>query len=259
MPGGHRFRHRHPLVEHGLGLAQHRLGFADLAVVGQHHPFRPQLDEAVQARGGLLEVEIRRRRRRPQVAHLGEPNAGRIADQQGAGVLVEHRVMVLGVSRRIDQTEMASPAEVDAVAVGGGHQPVLGHREHATVESVEKRPVDQRGAVDQPGRVGEMAGAALVHHHGGLGEGTGEVTDRAGVIEVDVGEHQPAQVGAADAGGFESGDNRVGAAPRAGLDQRGLRSVDQESRGDTAPSPDQGVELPDARRDGLHRGKPNGG
>ena len=116
---------------------------------------------------------------------------------------------------------------------------------HPPVEAVEQRAVDARRAVDEPGRIDEVARAALVHDHGGDGEVGGEVADGAGVVEVDVGDDDPAQVGGAEP---ERGERRVhggDARLRTGLDQRGHRPVDQEPGGELLHAAQQRVELMD--------------
>ena len=94
----HLLRDLDPAVEHVLGLGERCLGVGDRTVVGEHHVLRAQLRESPQAVDRLLEVEVGRRRRRPEHAEVGEQDADRVADQQRPGLLVEHRVVVLGVA-----------------------------------------------------------------------------------------------------------------------------------------------------------------
>ena len=49
-----------------------------------------------------------------------------------------------------------------------------------------------RRAAYQPRRIDEVAGALLVHVHRGVGERPGHVADAAGVVEMDVGDCDPA-------------------------------------------------------------------
>ncbi len=234
-----------PAVEHVLGLGERGLRVGDRAVVGEHHALGAQLGEAPQAVHRLLEVEVGRRGCRAEDAEVGQEHADGVAHQKRPGVLVQDRVVVLGVPWGIDEHEFAAVAHVDPVPVTRGDKAVLRDRGHAPVEAIEQRAVDARGAVDEPARVDEVARAALVHDHGGVGEVGGEVPDGAGVIEVDVGDDDPAQVGRAESEGVErrvhGGDARL----RSGLDQCGHRPVDQEPRGELIHAAQQRVELMD--------------
>jgi len=46
----------------------------------------------------LFQVEVRRRRRRPEDAEIGELYPNRVADQERPGLLVEDRVVMLRVA-----------------------------------------------------------------------------------------------------------------------------------------------------------------
>ena len=86
-----------PAVQHLLCLGEGRLRVGNRAVVGEHHAFRTQLRETPQAVHRLLEVEVGRRGGRPEHAEVGQQHADGVADQQRPGLLVEDRVVVLGV------------------------------------------------------------------------------------------------------------------------------------------------------------------
>ena len=75
------------------------------------------------------------------------------------------------------------------------------------------------GRADQPLRVDQVAGALLVHVHGGLREGPGHVADPAGVVEVDVGDGHAGQVAGGHAVLLQGGEQGRHRRLAAGLDQ----------------------------------------
>ena len=105
----------------------------------------------------------------------------------------------------------------------------------ATVERVEERPVDPGGRVDQPGRVGQVAGALRVDVDGGLREGPGHVAHAAGVVEVDVGDHHAGQVVGTEAEAVEVGEQGRHRALTARLDQHRRVALDEVPGGDPSP------------------------
>ena len=58
---------------------------------------RPQLREAPKAVHRLLEIEVGRRRRRAEDAEIRQQDPDGVADEERPRVLVEDRVVVLGV------------------------------------------------------------------------------------------------------------------------------------------------------------------
>ena len=91
-----------------------------------------------------------------------------------------------------------------------------------------------------------------MHDHGRLGEGLGDVAHPAGVVEVNVGDHHPAEVTGAHAGSGERLDDGPRRGLGTGLDQGRLRPCDQEAGGEPLHPPEQGVELVQPRGDLLH-------
>jgi len=90
-----------------------------------------------------------------------------------------------------------------------------------------------------------MACAAFVYHHRGRGEVGGEVADRSRVVEVDVGDDDPSEVGRAEPERRERGVHGRNARLRAGLHQRRHRAADEESGGELIHAAEECVELLD--------------
>ena len=138
---------------------------------------------------------------------------------------------------------MAAIADIHPEPVARCDQAILGNSGHPPVQAVEERTVHARRAVDELGGVDEMTGAALVHDHRRSGEVRCEVSHRAGVVEVDVRHDDPPQVRGSEPELCESRMNRGDTRLRTGLDERGHRTVDEESRGELVHATEQGVEL----------------
>ncbi len=248
-----RSAHVHPLVQHRLGLGERLQRLLDGAVVGQHHQLGAQLGEAAQAGGGLLEVEVRRWRGRAQHPEVGQLDADRVADEQGAR----------SARRAPRGGAWRGPAKSTMVRKWPSPRSTLCPSAAATRRSAGTgsmrpyRPSSSgpytRAALSMS-RVGssEVAGAPLVHHHGGVGERRGHVADAAGVVEMDVRDDDPAQVGGSEAGCGERIAHGADAGLRPGLHQRRLRPVDEEARRHAVHAAEEGVDLADARRDQLH-------
>ena len=98
-----------------------------------------------------------------------------------------------------DRDLLAVVEDVDPLG-SGGVEPA--------VERVEQVAVDHGRRAHEPGGIGEVAGAALVHVDGGVRERPGHVADAAGVVEVDVGDDDAGQVVGADPEGVELGEQR---------------------------------------------------
>ena len=217
--------------------------------MGEDDALGAEPDIAVERADRELEVEVRRRHRRTQRRGAGDQHPDGVADQQGARLLVEHRLVVLGVPRRLDQGELVAATEVDPLPVARGQDPRGVDGEHPPVEGVEELAVDPPGAVDETGGVDEVGGALLVDDHGRRGEVGGEIADRTGVVEVDVGEDDPGEIVGTHAEIVEAAAHRLGARPGPGLDEGGPRTLDEEAGGEAVLTPEQGVDLPDPRGD----------
>src|SRR5207302_792659 len=166
--------------------------------------------------------------------------------------LVEHRMMMFRMAGRVDHAQRAAAAHVDAKSIARSREPVRGYRVHAPVQSVEQRPIYTSRAVNQTRRVDEMARTFLMHHDGSLGKRACEVPDSARMIEMDVRDDDPAELVRTDSGSSERVANGRDAALRTGLHQRGLISVDEESRGHAIHAAQPRVQLPDPGRDLVH-------
>ena len=116
-------------------------------------------------------------------------------------------------------------------------------RRQPPVERVEQVAVDHRRARHEPRGIDEVAGALLVHVHGGVRERRRHVADAAGVVEVDVRDDDGAEVVGADAHRVERRQQRGHRRLAAGLDQHRGRPVDQVTGGHPLPAAEERVEL----------------
>ena len=152
---------------------------------------------------------------------VGQLDADGVPGEEHPAQRVVQPDMVLGVAGRVHRDEGASGADRDLLAVVE-HVEALGRRRvEAAVEGVEQRPVDAGRRVDEPRRVGQVPRPLLVHVHGGRGEGTGHVAHAAGVVEVDVRDSDPGQLGGADADLAQRGQQHGHRGLASGLDQHG--------------------------------------
>ena len=153
--------------------------------------------------------------------------------------------MVAGVAGGVERLEPPTAAEVDGVAVGeGAHARRVGG-EQAPEQLVEHRSEHPGSACQQAARVDEVAGAGRVHDHLRPGECRGQVADAAGVVEVDVRDHDRGEVVRPDAQGLERADHLVGRRGRARLDERRTLASDQVAGGDPVVPAHPGVDEPD--------------
>ncbi len=97
----------------------------------------------------------------------------------------------------------------------------------------------------------------LVHVHGGGRKGPGDVAHPAGVVEVDVGDGDPGQLGGPDADLVERGEEDGHRALAARLDQDRGRTLDEIAGRHPIPATQPGVDLEHAGRDG-HRWRDGG-
>jgi hypothetical protein len=144
-----------------------------------------------QAADRQVAVEIGRWRGRPQHAGRRQQHPDPVAGEQGAEIGVEHGHVVLGVAGRVDQLQLVAAAEVEVLAVLGGADTVGLDRGEAAVHGVHERTVDPGRAAQQPLGLVQVPRPRRMDHHGGVGEGAHQVADPAGVVEVDVGDHDP--------------------------------------------------------------------
>ena len=107
--------------------------------------------------------------------------------------------MVPGVPRGVHRGEDATGGDGDLLTVGEHVDALGGRGVETSVERIEQRAVDAGRGIHQARRVGEVAGALLVHVHGGPGKGAGDVAHATGVVEMDVGHGHTRQVGGAHA------------------------------------------------------------
>ena len=161
--------------------------------------------------------------------------------------------MVFGVAGGVHGDE-------DAVGSDGDLLPVIEHmqalgrgRIDATVEGVEQWAVDTRSRVDQLRRVSQVPGAFLVHVHRGGRKGARHIADATRVVEVDVGDGHPRQLGRTHSDLVQRGQEDRDRALTARLDEHRSGAFDEIAGGDPLPPPEHGVDLEDARRDRARR------
>ncbi len=216
-------------------------------------PDRPARREFGQRGDGLVEVEVGRRRRGAQHAAVGQLHADGVAGEEHPAQRVVQPDVVFGVARRVDGGQGAARADLYLLAVVEHVQPLGRGGVEPPVERVEQRAVDEGGGVDEAGGVGQVPGPLLVHVDAGRREGAGHVTDAAGVVEVDVGDGHPGQLGwpHPDLGQRRQQHGHRGLASR--LDQHRRRALNEVAGGDVLPAAQQGVDLEDALGDGPRR------
>ena len=151
--------------------------------------------------------------------------------------------VVLGVARRVDGGEHPVGTDASSSPSSSTWTRAASVGVEPPVERVEQVAVDHGRGVDEAAGVDQVAGALLVDVDGGLGEGPGHVAHAAGVVEVDVGDHDVGQVVGGDAevvqGGEQGGDRRL--AP--GLDQHRLGARRPGSPAVTRSQPPSSVSI----------------
>ena len=247
LPGG--LGHLGPTGEDLGGLVQHRLGLGDQPVVRQRDAGRAPGGELGDGGEGLVEVEVRRRGGRAQDAGVGQTDPDGVAHEEQAAERVVQAEVVLGVPRGVDGREDPSGTDDQLVAVLEHVDPGGFGRRQAPVQRVEEVPVDHGRRVDQSARVDQVAGPLLVDVDRGLREGEGHVAHPAGVVEVDVGDHDVGQVLGLEAQPVQRREQGGHRGLATGLDQGRLRSLEQIPGGDPLPAPQQGVDLEHVLRD----------
>ena len=206
-----RLGHRGPALE-GRGRLRQQVERITRghAVVGEGQSRRASGGEALQRLEREVEVEVRRRCRRAQHAHLGQAHPDRVADEEQPALAVVQAEVVLGVPGRVDAGERPARADPDLLAVTQDAHPVGGRRRQPAVERVEQVAVDEGGRADQAVGVHQVASPLLVDEHRRPGEGRGDVADAARVVEVDVGHDDGGQVGGAETRGRPARPGRSG-------------------------------------------------
>ena len=96
-----------PLRQRLHRLGQQLVGLLEQPVVGQRDARRPAGRELRQRRDGLVEVEVRRRRRGAQHAAVGQLDADGVAGEEHTAQRVVQCHVVLGVTRRVHRDEAA--------------------------------------------------------------------------------------------------------------------------------------------------------
>ena len=176
----------HPQPELGDRAVQRGVHVGDGTEVAEQQPGRSALTHALERPEGGVEVEVRGRGGRSQVAGLGGPHAGGVPGVEVARQRIEQADMVPRVAGGVERAERAAAAEVDRVAVGQHPDPLGRRRQEVAEQLVEDVAEHHPGAAHEPAGVGEVARAGLVHHDLGRGERGRQRAHAAGVVEVDV-------------------------------------------------------------------------
>src|SRR5579875_1854928 len=162
-----------------------------------------------------------------QVAGVGNVDAGRVPDVEVAALRVDQADMVLGMSRRVVALEAAPAAEVDAAVLGDGPDAPGRRRRERAEQLVERVAVDHPRTGHQPGRVGQVPRAALVHDDLRRREHLRDVARPAGVIEMDMGDDDSGEIAGPDAEAGEGIPDHRRGRPRSGLHQAWPVTADQ--------------------------------
>ena len=202
----------------------------------------------------LIEVELGWWRRRPEHGQIGNVDPERVPGECRAGPGVDERDVMRCVTWRVEDLELAV-THPDQVAVA--------ERSHASVvhglgwsEELPHLPFtpDASGARDESGWVDQVGRASLVDPHGCAREALGELTDSAGMVQVDVGEDDVGERARFDPQVIEGRGDRLDRCSGAGLDEGRFGGVEEVGGGVARPAPHEGVDRPDAVGDGEHDG-----
>ncbi len=168
-------------------------------VVAEQQPRRPQRGEHPQRLERDFQVEVRRRRRGPLVTGLGNVDPRGVAHVQVAAHRVDQTHVMLGVPGRVVALQLSPASQVDHARALDRANPVGRGRRERAEEGIEFVAVHHSRAGHEPGRIGQMPGAQFVHDDLSAGEHPGDIADAAGVVQVDVRDHDRGEVVRADA------------------------------------------------------------
>ena len=180
------------------------------------------------------DVDVRRRRRRQHVRARADADAAGVADVGDAGPRVEEARVMRGVAARVGHLDPGA-AERQRLAVDE-HAHALGrHHGELAPQPVHVRAVEALRARQQLRRIDQVRRAALVHVHRQVRMAAHERPGGAGMVEVNVRQQQPVQIGRADPGvrerrfqrrrGRSSGPGSTSSTPDGRLDDtRGNRA-----------------------------------
>ena len=161
----------------------------------------------------------------------GQGDADGVAHEHASGLAVHEAHQVLGVAGRVEHVEVPTGAEVDAVTLVDGFQPVLGHRGHGAPQLLHALlAVHAGGAVPEAIRRTEVSRPLGMHEDGGGGEVLGQAAGAAAVVEVHVGHDDVGQVVRPHTLLLESSDHAVEAGLRPRLDERGTGAGEEVAR-----------------------------
>ena len=102
--------------------------------------------------------------------------------------------MVLGVPGRVVTRQRPPAAQIDRPRLVDRTDPLGWRRQQLAEQLVQLVAVDHPRAGHQPGRVGEVPGAAFMHDDLRARVRLRQVADSAGVIEMDVRDHDRRQI-----------------------------------------------------------------
>lgn len=135
------------------------------------------------------------------------------------------------------------PPEVHDALGADGADPLGSDRSQIAEESIHVVSEDPMGTREQLGRIDEVAGALLLNDDLGMREGRGDVAHAAGVIEMDVSDHDRGEILRADAEGGEGPDHLGRAARGSRLHQAWSAAADEVARGDALVSAHAGIDV----------------
>ena len=221
-------------AEVGAASRVEGVGIVEGAEVGDRQPLRGPRLEHVERGAPEVQVDVGGRGRRHDRA-VADAHARDIPGVHGRAGSVPVADVVLGVAGRVRDVPGPFPPARERLAAAQHEQSVLGHGDDLPPQALHVVAVEACRAGDEPGRVGEVARAALVDGDDQVRPAPHERPGRAGVVEVDVGEQDRPRDAAA-----ERRDERRLARLRAGIDE----DVADAVAADDVPAPQvQDVDL----------------
>ncbi len=156
--------------------------------------FGPPAGDRCEAGAPQIEIDVGRRCRRHDRSAGDHPDAGRVADKREPGVGAEVAHMMRRVARCVRHLEVAA-GDSDPLATAQRDDRMGRHGQHVAPQAIHLVAVQPRRAGHELRRIDHVRRAPLVHVHAQRRLLLQERARRAGVIEMDVREHNRCHVG----------------------------------------------------------------
>jgi len=150
-----------------------------------------------------------------------------------------------GVPGIVEGIKSTTIAKVDRPGIAERYQPFGWHGAKVPEEPIHVDTEDPMGAGEESARIGKVARTSLMDDDLRLREGCGDITDAAGMVQVDVRDDDCRQVIGADAELVEPSDDHAGRTGCARLNQTRTTAADDVARGDALVSPHPRIEMED--------------